>query len=1045
MKHRNLRLGRAAATLALGAGLVGGVVAGVAGVASATTTPTMAITPTTVPNPVVGTAYSQTLTATEGPAATSTTDTVDWALGGSVPPGLGLATATSSITTSTTVSSSTNDSLTGTPTAVGTYTFTVTAKDATTGATATNPYTVSVTATGITANSVLGSGSAESPLGNPSINSTNSTTPGPQATGEIQLTLAPGTYVNTGDNIQLNVYASGGGTVTWAGTPVVSPTTTGTPAATTGTGTESGSTLTIPLTQTAGGSPSTASETLTVSGLSVTTTGAAGAIEATATYHGSTTTGAAYTATFSGSPATIGTVPAAPTAFNVSAVSQPVIGAGLNGQPAGNWNVTVGGTGSTVGQAWTSGDYIALTVAPASGSECVGTSYIDFAGTPTVTVTGSGVSATPTVTPALGFSGSCNSAEPNVLELQFTNSGTVTSANGSATIAVTGVTYSTGTTTATGAISVTPAYDSSSNTLVSTPTTSGPYLASNANIESLYVTANNPPVTVPPSAIGASISPISLVESQAGKVPSGWVCITLPSGSTFNTAATPTVAVSGGNGTASSTSSYETTTATNDTVAFDVTSASTTGPSTYTISGLSVNAGSSTGPVSVVVKDGAATAATCGTTGTTVTSTTVAFTIGTPSSQIYGQNLNDTAAAELEHEFPPGTACPGGTATTRPVVVATDQNYPDALSGAYLARYLGTGELITPTDSLSSAMMTAIRQEGITNVYVVGGPLAVSQADISQLEATDAYHCGGTVVRTLTTGVPQTLSVTQIYGQTEYGTAQQIAQFAPTSYVGSVSALGAYAGTNSSGGTGMYNDTSGNASAAPTVGGALKTAILAQGQGWQDAESASALSYADALPILLTTPSALSTQAAGAITDLGIQQVIVMGGPIAISNSVVTSLQAMGVSVLRIAGQDYTDTADMLANFEVNTTSGGLGLGWVPNSTVTVARGDFYTDGLAGAVVAANGGVAYNTTTHVAPGIGASNAQLSGATPLLLTFDPSTLGNYLPAFLKQAGSSAGIDNQAAAGTSGDQIKSIVVLGGPLAVTPAEITSMEADL
>ena len=93
------------------------------------------------------------------------------------------------------------------------------------------------------------------------------------------------------------------------------------------------------------------------------------------------------------------------------------------------------------------------------------------------------------------------------------------------------------------------------------------------------------------------------------------------------------------------------------------------------------------------------------------------FAIGLGTTQrIYGATADATAATELEHQFPYTTGTCPGTTGTRPVVLATDATYPDALSSAYLARYLGTGTLLTPTESLSAPTLTAIHKEGITTV-----------------------------------------------------------------------------------------------------------------------------------------------------------------------------------------------------------------------------------------------------------------------------------------------------------------------------------------
>ena len=86
--------------------------------------PTIAVTPATLPAPVVGTAYSQTLSASGGTAP------YVYSVGtGALPPGLSLNSATGSIT--------------GTPTAAGSFTFIVQVTDAN-NFTETTPYAVNV-------------------------------------------------------------------------------------------------------------------------------------------------------------------------------------------------------------------------------------------------------------------------------------------------------------------------------------------------------------------------------------------------------------------------------------------------------------------------------------------------------------------------------------------------------------------------------------------------------------------------------------------------------------------------------------------------------------------------------------------------------------------------------------------------------------------------------------------------------------------------------------------------------------------------------------
>lgn len=672
---------------------------------------------------------------------------------------------------------------------------------------------------------------------------------------------------------------------------------------------------------------------------------------------------------------------------------------------------------------------LTITVAPPSGTNCQGNDYLYFSGVPTVSVvSSSAVSEQPTLSATLEGSGSCGSLEPNRLELSFTDSGTFTSSStGTATISITGVTYTVGDTATglgSGAIAIQGAYSPGNPTIAlaqaanAAITRSAPGTGT-TRPGTLTVAADTPPVTVSPSAYDAPISPVVLTATAPTTVPASYVCLTLSEGG-FDSAADPKVEVTAGDETVSPSVTFQATGPTGaSAVMADVTSAS-TGAGAFSVTGLTVDAPPTPGPITVTVTSGSS--ASCAGDTTAVGSVT-AFTVGraTAVTQVYGPTADATAAAELEHQFDgEGTACPGRSGA-RPVVLATDANYPDALASAYLASYLQTGELLTPTTTLSAVTADAIRDEGITNVYVVGGPLAVSTAVVKQLETTLAYNCGG--ASPITAAHPVYVQVTRIYGQTQYDTAEWVAEYPAATNVGSVDVAGAYGTTNRTGGMGRYNDTAGSASSAPSTSSALPTAIVATGLSFQDAESASVLSYADHLPILLTTTSTLSPEVASAISALQVKQVIVMGGPLAVSNAVVTSLKALGVSVLRIAGQTDTDTAVQLADFEMGSAIGHVGLGWTGTGRIAVARGNYYTDGLAGAVV----------------GAGQSHTHSAQPEPLLLTANPSTLGPYLTAFLQQAGTS-GIDGDAA-----DVVNALTVLGGPDAVTPTQIQTMRADL
>ncbi len=734
-----------------------------------------------------------------------------------------------------------------------------------------------------------------------------------------------------------------------------------------------------------------------------------------------------------GAPAT------APHTKVMTATSTPSVGRGT-GMAAGNWTIKL--TASTnettaVGEGWKKTGVVSVTVwTPVTDTNCAGTNYVLFTGVPTATVSGTTkVSVTPTVSVSTAPVSPCVAADHNQVKVTFTNTGRFTGKTGTFTITLTGVKYQVGATTHTGNIfaysAYTGTYFGSTKADVSAPTGH-----SNATIAKVFAKANTPAVTVSPGAFEAAISPISVVETAVSTVPAGGICLSLTphttSANVFHTKTTATVKVTTGDGIVTSKVVYEnktgaaaTTAATAVFARFEITRESITTPSTYEVSGLKVNAATTPkGAVDVTITHVTASAV-CTTTPTLVAPVT-AFTITTPvSTVIYGATADATAVRQLETRFPGTTTkCPG-TAGNRPVILATTKVYQDALSSSYLAGYLDTGTLLTPTTSLSSVTKQALRTLGITQVFVVGGPLAVTTTVVTAIETTPAYACGG-VTPLKTGGHTVFIHVTRIYGETQYDTAQQIAQTVPRGEVARLAFTGAYAGVNATKGNGLYNDTAGLASTAPATSAAVPTAILASGVEFQDAMAASALAYATHVPVLLTTATALSSQASAAIATLGIEQVIVMGGPLAVTNTVVTSLKALGVSVLRIAGKTYTDTAVQLARFLQNTVD-STGRGWNGNSNgsttgaltrVAVARGNGFTDGLAGAVI----------TGHT-------------RIPLLLTTSPTKVGTATTAFLKASGASGkGVNTDKAA-----TISSLTIFGGPLAVSPAVIAAMEAAI
>ena len=621
----------------------------------------------------------------------------------------------------------------------------------------------------------------------------------------------------------------------------------------------------------------------------------------------------------------------------------------------------------------------------------------------------------------------------------------------------------------------------------------------NAYVSGAYVTANVPPVSVLPGAVNAPISPINIVETQPDQVEdfpaNRYVCVTLSGGNTWSTASNPTF---------SSTSptivnpvlNFESGNTVMVGQVLEDSAESSPKPATYTFSGLAVNAGSDEGNqlVSVTINNDSSCSGgvPIDRIGDQSYGQITAFQIGnaTINSRIAGVDAPGTAIAALEAQYPPtpGGGCLPNNSNPAPdkddvgssVVLATSQNWPDALTASYLASYLKTGILLTPGASLSGETQTAIRNEGASSVYIVGGNQAVADSIASQLQSTQQYQCGGTVPRTNSDGSALNLNVTRIWGPTATGTAEAIATYVDSGYVETenVSGVPLYTGTSLV--PNPYNNTAQDDSAALSPGSIptipVRTAILATDQTFQDAASISSMSYYEHLPILLTDPGSLSADAQTGLLELGIQQVIVPGGPVAISGGVLATLAAQGIDSLRLAGQDASETSTQIARFELGGQTsahtpiaasgpslslealafGGThpaGLGWKRTfgdcaqntseegrnplgpfdnnceATVALARGDYFADALTSSVVTGHTG--YPETGHLGP------------EPVLLTEDPNTLGSALNTFFNQAGSPFGIDPLLAtfvtpiAGT-GTTIETIQPFGGPDALANSTI-------
>src|ERR1035437_957331 len=196
------------------------------------------------------------------------------------------------------------------------------------------------------------------------------------------------------------------------------------------------------------------------------------------------------------------------------------------------------------------------------------------------------------------------------------------------------------------------------------------------------------------------------------------------------------------------------------------------------------------------------------------------------------------------------------------VILANGENghYADALTANYLAGAKHAPVLLTQAAATPANIAAQITASGATHVWIVGGTTVVSAAQ----EATLA----------------STYTVTRLGGADRYATAAQV--------MGAVTATG-------------------------------HMALLARGDNFPDAIAGGALSYAKGMPLAITQSTTLTPSTLAALQSAGITSVLVLGGTDAISQGVVDSLAANGITVAhRFAGADRAETSSLLADYEIS-------------------------------------------------------------------------------------------------------------------------------
>ena len=248
-------------------------------------------------------------------------------------------------------------------------------------------------------------------------------------------------------------------------------------------------------------------------------------------------------------------------------------------------------------------------------------------------------------------------------------------------------------------------------------------------------------------------------------------------------------------------------------------------------------------------------------------------------------------------------------------VVASGENFPDALAASALAGKLDAPVVLTSKGSLSVQAAETLQRLGSTKVAVVGGTASVSEKAVGQIKKTGRVS-----------------SVTRVSGTSRLETARKVLEY----------------------GKGSWG----------------KTAILATSGTFADALSVSSYAYTAKAPILLVNAGQrLDAPTLSALKSGGFNRVLIVGGTASVSSGAESQVRASGLSVRRLSGENRYSTSEQVADFAVKD-------GVLSVDNAVFATGESFPDALSGSGL---GGQKHSVMLLVGPNGGAQFRTISWA------------------------------------------------------------------
>ncbi|MDD7792732.1 cell wall-binding repeat-containing protein [Clostridium sp. 'White wine YQ'] len=194
----------------------------------------------------------------------------------------------------------------------------------------------------------------------------------------------------------------------------------------------------------------------------------------------------------------------------------------------------------------------------------------------------------------------------------------------------------------------------------------------------------------------------------------------------------------------------------------------------------------------------------------------------------------------------------GWTSTSDTVILATGDDFPDALSAAPLAKKYNAPILLTENNTLSESTKNEINRLKPKNIIIVGGIGAVSSGIENQL-VNSGYNCR------------------RISGIDRYSTSLSIAK-----EIGNVNEV-----------------------------------VLATGEDYPDALSIASYAASRGIPIILTGKNSIPQNSENYIKSLNISKTYVVGATGVVSDNAIRNMK----NIVRLGGTDRYDTNRLIVNY----------------------------------------------------------------------------------------------------------------------------------